>query len=422
MTIPIPIPGIKDGIEGLNYLSEWLHGNKRQKLLNAWENRQTARINRALLDYYRNDNHNLFSYPKQDGTRIKVPLYVKPSWRGLSDSNINMKFNENSTKFNPAKSQKSFWEFYREFKKREINEDDWPLYDSPIFRLLDIDDKDDEISLSFELGKFSDSVMCQYILEHELVTSLVKDSIDVWADLKLRNSVAANPQMFNSFFRNNVCRIGICNLILLRSDKNSYIPMVQPRSGLSMVGEGLYDAVSSCIFEVATEPKADFNLQHTVLREIFEELFGNPDVATKSRELDPYFFYKKDGISDLIEMLNNGAAIFQITGFCIDLIRIVPEITTLLIVKDESYFQKHYSPSDSSIAQFCLNPEFERTSLLNIPESIDNVDNYLISGDFFNQIRDHNKNFMDFTKWTLPGGFSFYQGLKKAISNNLLLS
>ena len=43
MTIPIPIPGIKDGIEGLNYLSEWLHGNKRQKLLNAWENRQTAR-------------------------------------------------------------------------------------------------------------------------------------------------------------------------------------------------------------------------------------------------------------------------------------------------------------------------------------------------------------------------------------------
>jgi len=418
----IPAPGLKDGIDVFNSIFKKLKSRKRQKLISAWENRQTKEINKNLLDYYSNFNQELFSYPQQDGTRIQVPLYVASGWDNLTDFSLKFNFQDNFRQFNPSRAHQAFWEIYRDLKKRETKQDDWPLYNSPIFRLLEIDNKPDKITLSFELGNFSDSVMCQYILEHELVTSIAKKSFKIQKDLKWRNNVAATPKMFNSFFKNNVARIGICNLILLRSGKDSYVPMVQPRGGLSMVGERLYDAVSSCIFEVATEPEADFKWQHTVLREIYEELFGNEDVVTKSLDLDPFFFYKKDGIADLIELINNGAAIFEITGFCIDLVRIVPEVTTLLVVRDESYYQKHYSPSDSSIAKFCLNPEFERSSLIHIPASIDNLDDYLISEDLVSQHSNFEEFLFDFTKWTLPGGFSFYQGLKKAISNNLFLS
>ncbi len=415
MPIPIPVPGVKDVIDGISTAIDWFDKRKNKAYVKAWRNAATNDLYRMIIEYYVDIGKSLFSYPYQKNDRIKVPLYVEDGWDSLSSSKIKMSFKNIKRQFHPNTSQEWFWDFFKVLKQL-------PSLDLDVFRLTNIQTQDNTLQIDFELGKFSHSVMSQYILEHELITLLSKGSKPSRKDFKLRNKVASDAKMIKNFFLYNVGRIGVCNLMLLRRDKDTYIPMVQRRGALSMTLEKQLDPISSCIFEVATSPKADFELKHTVLREIYEELFGGPEVVERSKHLDPYFFYKKDGINDLLELLENGSAIFEITGFCIDLIRIVPEITTVLVVTDEKYFKRHYSPgsSDPSIASFKLNPEFDPTSLYSIPSHLDDIDGYLKTRFLSDPDEVPSKEGFDPLKWTLPGGFSFYLGMKRAVQNKLL--
>ena len=416
----IPIPGVRDIVDGISAALGWFSNRKEKFFLNAWKNASMDEVYKIIMEYYSDLGDCLFSYPQSRSGPVAVPLYVAPGWDALSNASINMHFRDRIKAFQPTKSQEAFWDFYARFKKDAIGKEKWPLYDADIFRLVELNVVEDGLDLTFELGKFPHTVMCQYVLEHEVITLLAKDSNPEHGKFKLRNSVAGHAQMIASFFEKNVARIGICNLILLRVDKKTYVPVVQKRSKLSMVQQQLFDPVSSCIFEVATAPKADFALRHTVLREIYEELFGNPDIVYSARELDPYFFYKKDGIADLIELIRAGSATFEVTGFCIDLIRIVPEISTVLIVRDEGYYRRHYRPINSSVAPFRLNPEFGLGSLFQMPSDLSDVDEYLMTGVVANPDGDPKECGFDPMKWTLPGGFSFYQGLRRAVEKNLL--
>lgn len=416
----IPVPGVRDIVDGISGAMHWFSKRKEEFYLNAWKNAKLDEVYKIIIEYYNGLGDCVFSYPQSRSGQVAVPLYVAAGWDAVSDASMKMHFKDGLRPFQPARSQEAFWDFYSRFKKDAIGEEKWPLYDADIFRLVELNVTEDGLDLRFELGRFPHTVMCQYVLEHEVVTLLAKDSKPEHGRFKLRNSVAADGQMIGSFFQKNVARIGICNLILLRVDKKTYVAVVQKRSALSMVQQRLFDPVSSCFFEVATAPKADFALRHTVLREIYEELFGNPDIVYGSRELDPYFFYKEDGIADLIELINAGCATFEVTGFCIDLIRIVPEITTVLIVRDEGYYRSHYQPPNSSVAPFRLNPEFGLGSLFQIPCDLADVDEYLMTGVVTNPDGDTEERGFDPMKWTLPGGFSFYQGLRRAVEKDLL--
>ncbi|MCI0552834.1 MAG: hypothetical protein L0287_17935 [Anaerolineae bacterium] len=408
----IPIPGVKDVIDGISLAVKWFDMREKQFLLDAWTKVELGDAYRTIVEYYSEFNQSLFSYPQPNGGRIRMPLYVEDGWDRISSSTLKMKF-ENITKpFYPISLESKFFDFYNELKEKS-------LFDSNIFRLIDIEYLNGSLNLSFELGKFYHSVMCQYILEHELLTLLARDIKPPREKFVLRNSVAANSTVIHSFFQHKVGRIGINNLILLRKDKYTYIPMVQKRSLVSMLQQGLFDQVSSCIFEVITTPKADFELQHTVLREIHEELYGNPELIESSRRLDPYFFYKDDGINDLRYLLQNGSAVFDVTGFCIDLIRIVPEITTILLVRDEEYYKRHFKPTGQNVAMFYLNEEFELGSLFHIPADLDDVDEYLRTEVISDPDGDPKKKGFNPLNWTLPAGFSFYQGLKRAVEKRL---
>lgn len=408
-----PIPSIRDIIETIQYWKTWRNEQKKQFYWDAWHNVNLKLLYKTLIEYYSDLEEYLFSYPQPDGNRLKMPLYVDKGWDQITRSTLEMKFENKTQIFNPANSQTEFWNFYNKLKNNQ-------LFDSKIFRLIDIQTRNNGVCLHFELGSFEHSVMCQYILEHEIVTLLAQDNTPSFDKFKLRNEVASDYNKIKYFFKNNVGRIGLNNLILLKKDSKNYLPMVQKRSTISMLQQCLFDQISSCIFEVATTPKADFNLQHTILREIYEELYNNPDVAKSTKRLDPSFFYEHDGIKDLKTLLMNKDAIFDVTGFCIDLVRIVPEITTVLIVRNENYFKKHYKTNDSNIVPFQLNEEFELGSLFEIPVDLDDVDEFLRSEVVADPDSNSNKKGFNPVNWTLPGGFSFYQGLKRAVQKNLL--
>jgi hypothetical protein len=112
-------------------------------------------------------------------------------------------------------------------------------------------------------------------------------------------------------------------------------------------------------------------------------------------------------------MLDDGRASFLITGFCIDLVRMVPEITTVFVVRDESYYREHR-------ARMKANLEYGPPFHCEIPRDIPDVDDYLATRFPSDPGRPDAGQGFDPWKWTLPGGFCFYQGLKRAVRERLL--
>jgi len=394
----------------IRFVPKYLKERKKKAMLNAWQETSFATVCEALNIYYEKREFPLFSYPAASDRFVKVPLYVRPEWTRLSLESLNKSWDKENRQFSPTKAQKNFIQFYQELRKILGLGLIWP---GEIFRLTSMSTSSNKLILKFEMGSFLDATMSQYILEHELVTAITKEKYLGDLRLPLRDTSAGTISAVETFCQKNVVRIGVSNLLLLRCEDDKYAPIVQKRGKQSMGMKGKYDTVSSGIFDIIGFAEQDFELEHKVLTEIYEELFDKKEVARKHSRINPTFFYEENGIRELRRYLKNGLASFDVTGFCIDLIRIVPEITTVLIVRDERYYKEY-------INKFKLNPEYEKIRQFFVPRYIGNINEY-----FSNHIPtdpvDHGAGYgFDPIRWTLPGAFCFYQGLKKAVDDKLL--
>ena len=307
--------------------------------------------------------------------------------------------------------ERAFFDQYQEIRKRLGL---LPMWDGRLFRLVSLEPRDPGLDLHFEHGSFFDAVACQYALEHELRLAIMGGETPT-ARLPNRDSLASTATLIENFCSVRVARVGVSNLLLLRSAENTYRPVVRERGRQSMGHAGDFDPISSGVFDISTgSGDVDFSLEFKVLKEVYEELLGGVEVEREHMGLDPDFFFYKPGIVDLREMLQDGRATFQVTGFCIDLVRVIPEITTVLVVRDDSYYRRHR-------ADFKVNLEYEGlSSFFEIPVKIGDIDQYLAKQ--FPSVPGHAHSGLGFDplKWTLPGGFCFYQGLKRAVADGLL--
>jgi hypothetical protein len=404
----IPNLSIRDIIEAI----KWLKRRNKQKAIQAWRDAKFAEICKLLTAFYADRGVPLLAYPSPSGEVTKVPVYVRSEWLDLTQQDLDMEYEPVLRPYQPSKSQKSFLTFYREMRK-ELGEK--RIWDGEIFRLTSLKNSQSKLNLKFKNGRFFDSIMCQYILEDELISAWAEGAKPERLRLDIRNKVAGSLQAIESFCQFNVSRIGVSNLLLLRSGTDTYVPVIHKR-GAQSLGKG-FDTVSSGLFDITTVPKADFELKHKVVKEIYEEMFDNPDVAVETKQINPYFFYDDDGIRDLIELLDSNMAIFQVTGFCIDLIRLVPEITTVLVIQDSSYYERHLYGEG---VRFKLNLEYQPISQFQIPRTIKDVDEYVAKVLPTDPDSSQPRYGFDPMHWTLPGGFCFYQGLKRAVSDQLL--
>jgi hypothetical protein len=411
-TMTIPTPGVGDIIELATLLRDWLQRRNRQAAFKAWRETLFEDVCDVLTNYYEARGLPLFSYPHPSGKRLRVPLYVRPDWTELTNRRLEMYYAPVMRYYQPSRPQQDFLEFYHELRK-ELGDE--PIWNGKILRLIKLQSFPNKLILEFEEGRFFDSIMCHYLLEHELIACLAKGATPRHIHLDLRDEVASNVEVIEGFCQNNVSRVGVSNLILLRRDEDTFIAVVQ-RRGPQSLAQG-FDTVSSGVFDITTAPRADFELRHKVLKEVYEELFGNPEVAVETRKMNPRFFYEEDGISDLLELIDNSLAIFQVTGFCIDLVRIIPEITTVLVVRDASYYHRHFKGEGR---RFNLNLEYRLSSLLHIDRLIEDVDEYLANEIVTDPNCSRPSYGLDPMRWTLPGGFCFYQGLKRAVTGGLL--
>jgi len=413
--MPMPLGPILWVLQKLERFVRWVWKKQKQgplkKAVVAWSAVGFPLLSDSLVRYYEFKGVPLFTYP---GLSTRVPLYVRQSWLSLTDQSLVMTLSPTDSPVQLGKKERAFVALYPKVRRAMGLAQ---LWNGRVFRLVKLGTSDDQLRLEFELGHFFDALACQYALEHEarLVLSRRRKGKEVEAcELPLRESLAATSSAIERFCETQAVRIGISNLILFRVDRNTYRPAIRARGSLSMGHMGNFDPISSGILDISTaNPNVDFQIYYKVLKEIYEELFGGKEVEKEMSGLEPDFFFSKRPIKALRDMLDDGRASFRLTGFCIDLIRVVPEITTVLVVRDESYYAEYRD-------KFKVNLEYGPPSFCEIPQDILDVDEYLAKRFPSNPAEPEGKKGFDPSNWTLPGAFCFYQGLKRAVSGKLL--
>lgn len=385
---------------------EWSLGFK------AWTEIDFPELYKALVTYYDHKRVPLFRYPCSD---VRVPLYVQSPWKTLTLDSLVMTRNPIERPVHLSVARSRFIALIDKVR-RTLGRD--PLWNDPVFRLVKLHTSESGLALHFEHGHFFNSFAYQDFIAHETrlaLASTLKGEVIDFRRLKIRNSVASSTEAIESFCENQVCGIGVSNLILFQTEQGTYRPAVRQRGSLSLVvTSGILDNISSGIFDIANaDSTIDLKLEYKVLKEIYEELFGKREVEREIRHLEPYFFFKADGIKELKQLIDDGGAQFRVTGFCFDLLRMAPEITTVLVVGDPNYYRDFYS-------QFFVNREYGRGFELKIPRNLGDVDNYLANQFPSDPARPDNGIGFDPSKWTPSGGFCFYQGLQRAAKEGLL--
>ena len=100
----------------------------------------------------------------------------------------------------------------------------------------------------------------------------------------------------------------------------------------------------------------ELSVRSKVLQELAEEVFKYEEF-----EADGHDKFLQKQINDLpenaelLKLLKTGRAEFKITGLWLDIYRLRPEITSILIVNDESWFSKFFTP-ETKIGNWEINP------------------------------------------------------------------
>jgi len=383
------------------------------KAVAAWSTVTFPELFDVVVQYYQRKGILPFSYKSKKGKTTSVPLYVRPEWLNLGDASLEMTRDDIARQVALPKEQQQFRNIYPKVRKRLGLK---PLWNGPVFRLVKLHSAGSQLKLHFEEGWFFDTLACHWVLEHETRQAIARRKpLSIHPrDLPIRESLASTIEGIERFCETQVARVGVSNLILLRKSEAAYQVLIRARGALSMGAVGNFDTMSSGIFDIATgSPKMDFSLEYKVFKEIYEEVFGNKEVEKEIRHSDLRFFYKKRGMASLRDMLDDGRASFQVTGFCIDLVRMAPEITTVLVVRDDSYYRTHWKKMKAN-AEYAAGLDCE------IPRNLSDVDEYLAEKFPANPARPEAGGGFDPARWTLPGGFCFRQGLNKAVGAGLL--
>ncbi len=89
----------------------------------------------------------------------------------------------------------------------------------------------------------------------------------------------------------------------------------------------------------------ELDLEKQVLRELAEEVFNYPEDEDVDIHPNLYYasLYRKPQISHIKQLMAQGKAKLHVTGLYMDLFRMRPEVLTMLVIEDESWYETQFT-------------------------------------------------------------------------------
>ncbi len=215
------------------------------------------------------------------------------------------------------------------------------------------------ISLDCYLGSYFDTLDTCDALEWELLSQSMHFDCRTQAGIKglesalpLRNSIhSASPDpVLNGTGR---CAGIAVSTLLAFHDAEGLRLLVHRRGPESvLMHRNLSHVIPSFMFQPAT---GEFHQEHSVVnnfyREYLEELFDRPEPG--GSQLDPKYFYSDPRLVYLLELLEQGDAILELTGAAVSLFSFRPEVCLLLYIKTPEWFQRHLDGGEDFGFKIC---------------------------------------------------------------------
>ncbi|MBN2131539.1 MAG: hypothetical protein JW741_18710 [Sedimentisphaerales bacterium] len=201
--------------------------------------------------------------------------------------------------------------------------------------------------ISARLGLFYDNLISQYGIERELIhlanknlptLETFKEQLCLKGSLPLRDKAERgidNP-LTNGTTR---CTSITASMMLVFKRSDGYYYILSKRSKEVAASGSKYHVAPAGFCEVSCdEPDREWSFKYNLFRELLEELYGIKEL-TKQKDTNPEYIYGKHPLPLVEECLKGNRAEFTVTGLCVDLLNLRPEVCTLLLLHDEQFCQ-----------------------------------------------------------------------------------
>jgi len=210
------------------------------------------------------------------------------------------------------------------------------------YRMIGIKTDGNIPKITGKFGFYYDNLLTQYALEWELRKTLSGTNVNnlgkrLKFNLPLRNMIentVENP-LYNG---SNRCAVISFSTLIVFKRKDEYYTIINKRSSDVAVSPNMYHVVPAGMFE-AENTFDNWDLESNILREILEEVYDDKSHMNPGERIFPEYIDGYAPIPKIKEMLMNGSAELCVTGICVDLLNLRPEICTILFVDNEDFFK-----------------------------------------------------------------------------------
>lgn len=218
------------------------------------------------------------------------------------------------------------------------------------------------------LGSYYDMVSSADYLEYECIAAMETSALVGLDQLSARSRCITkyNSPLDCLLHGGGVDAVIAISTLVVYLHEDQYWLLCDVRSKMVAEYGDLYHVIPSFIFQPVTNTskhnlKVEWSIKHNIFREYLEELFNVPEVKRAGRPVAPDFFYGHPNLRLLQEYLRTGSAQLRGVAFAFNLLTHRPEILTLLLIQDESWFDQQkdcWKAKAGGLVYLNLNEEF----------------------------------------------------------------
>lgn len=365
-----------------------------------------ALLNECLFEYYRRKlaraDLSLYTF-EVDGKKLESPIAVRTEWQNLS---IPLKPGHevchiSDRYFVPGRVGKAASDLLQKYAsvwKQQLARSSGREWDDPLFWLQSLELEGRSLKASFALTSFYAYKYSVGLLETELISVLREKQLDL--SLAIRSLELRDALLKDAAQLMDTRRAGSSGCVVLfgMARERDYLLLLQQRSKrvtdqpemLSVVPQGFH---APCQKGVSLVHEWEAQLSETVLREVFEEIFGGEEQVGR-----PVPAYCREDLlmNDAIRWLHEhpGAWTMEVVGHCCHLMAGERDFAVLMAIHDPEFWRIFYRDPNKRVFKYC----WESDDQVDCVSSTDR--NRLVS-----LLRDR--------AWTGEGPFALIEGLKR---------
>ncbi len=154
---------------------------------------------------------------------------------------------------------------------------------------------------------------------------------------RFRLHQAISPRQALTDGKGRSAAIGVATLTVF-NHAGTYKAIFARRSSRAGTEPGYYHVLPALVFQpMHPSHAAEWRVSHHLYREYLEELFGMEEIDAPPSH---HYFHDHPAFRQLQSMLDDGRAGLYLTGVSMNLLTLRPEICTLLLIKDPSWYER----------------------------------------------------------------------------------